>query len=231
MRLLAWVCLACLGPLRAAAAPDLFIDPGHGGADRGVCAGAACEADLAFDVATQLAAALKAQNIECVLSRDASESPAPSERVMAANASGARAMLSLHLNHSPSPSVRGPRIFIPKPLPAAAKDEPRRWNKAGGQRSEEAKGLAGELAKALSQSESAKVSVQNLDLVVFKGLAIPGVLCEMGFLSHAESRDRFSDAEYRKAVAAKLAEAVLAWLKPAGTNPAAVAAPAPAGKP
>jgi len=37
---------------------------------------------------------------------------------------------------------------------------------------------------------------------------------ELGFLSHAESRARFADPEYRKAVAGRLADGVLAWARP-----------------
>src|ERR1035437_588235 len=82
-----------------AAAPDLYIDPGQGGAETGVHAGALNEADIVWDIATQLQALLKVQGLESVLSRDAVTGPLPSARAAAANASGARAFLSLHVNH------------------------------------------------------------------------------------------------------------------------------------
>ena len=213
MRLLFWIILifAC-SPLQSA--PELFIDPGHGGIDLGVRDGDLNEAGIVFDIATQAAALLKLKGVECALARSASGGSLPSARVAAANASGAKAFLSLHVNHSPSVTVRGPRIFIPKAAPAVAKDEPQRWNNSAGQKSDEAKLLGLELAKALSQSESAKVNVQNLNLVSFKGLAIPGVVVELGFLSHAESKARFASAEYRAAVAGRVAEAVFAWARP-----------------
>jgi N-acetylmuramoyl-L-alanine amidase len=209
------------GPAAFAAGPLLYIDPGHGRGDSGVQAGASNEADIAFDVATRLQALLKAQGLECLLSHDASQNPSAAERAAAANASGASAFLSLHLNHSPAPSVRGPRIFIPKPLPAPAAGEASRWDKAAGQKSEEAKALALELAKSLGTSEGAKTGVQSLNLVAFKGLAVPGVLVELGFLSHAESRERFAGADYRQAEAQRLADGVLAWAKPAAPSAAA----------
>src|SRR5438132_1191851 len=119
MRLLLHALLLSAAAL-AAATPVLIIDPGHGGGDLGVHDGALNEAEIVQDVSAQLQALLKARGIESALSRAASEGPLPSARVAAANASGARAFLSLHVNHSPSPSVRGPRIFIPKPvLPVA----------------------------------------------------------------------------------------------------------------
>lgn len=213
VRLSAWLIFFLASRLAAAATapPLIFVDPGHGAAEVGVKLEAQNEAEIVFDIATQFAAQLKSAGFESMLSRTALFNPPPSARAAMANGSGARAFLSLHLNHSPSPSVRGPRIFIPKPLPGAAKDEPRRWEQAGGQRSDEAKGLGLELAKTLGQSEAAKLSVQTLNLVAFKGLSIPGVVVELGFLSHAESRERFSDPAFRKVVAGRLAGAVASW--------------------
>ena len=202
----------------SAGAPLLYIDPGHGGEQKGVQGGALNEAEIVQDIAVQLQAQLKAKGMETALSRTGFQNPAPSARVAAANASGARAFLSLHVNHSPTATVRGPRVFIPKALPSTP-GEPRRWSSAAGQRSDEARALALEVAKALSQSESARVNVQALNLVNFKGLAIPGLVAELGFLSHAESRARFADPEYRKAVAGRLADGILAWAGAIGLAP------------
>ena len=196
------------------AAPELYIDPGHGGNDPGVRSDAGSEAEITLDIASQLQAILKTKGIESALSRSGSLGPLPSARAAAANASGAGAFLSLHVNSSPSAAVHGPRVFIPKAAPPASKDEPRPWGRSAGQKSEEAKKLALELVKTLSQAESGKLTVQNLNLVSFKGLAIPGVAVELGYLSHAESKTRFADAEYRKALAGRLADGVFAWARP-----------------
>jgi N-acetylmuramoyl-L-alanine amidase len=197
--------------VKAGAAPTFFIDPGHGAGDPGVHQGNLSEADIVFDIASQLQALLKSQGLDSVLSHDVSSSPALSARAAAANASGARAFISLHINSSPSPSVHGPRVFIAKALPPLAKGEASRWSQAAGSHSDESRTLAVELARALSTNESAKVSVQTLNLAVLKGLNIPAVMLELGFLSHAESRDRFGDSEYRKQVAASLAQGLRSW--------------------
>jgi N-acetylmuramoyl-L-alanine amidase len=214
MRLAAFFLAAALS-LRAAPGPIplLFIDPGHGGADRGVQADGLSEADLVLEIAQELQGLLKARGIDSVLSRDASSSPALSARVAAANASGARAFLSLHINHSPSPGVHGPRVFIAKPLPPGDRGEPSRWERAAGEHAEASRALAAELARALSTSEAAKVSVQNLNLAVLRGLELPGAMVELGFLSHAESRERFKDPQYRKELAGRLADGVTAWVR------------------
>jgi N-acetylmuramoyl-L-alanine amidase len=115
------------------------------------------------------------------------------------------------MNHSHSHLVRGPRVFVPKAYPEAAASEPRRWERAAGQRSAQARDLAGEFSKILARTESARVTVQSLNLAPFKGMDMPAVLIELGFLSHAESRERLLDPAYRRQMASSLAEAVLAW--------------------
>jgi N-acetylmuramoyl-L-alanine amidase len=194
-----------------AGAPLLFIDPGHGPSRPGVSVDGLQEAALSLEVAGMLQAELKARGLECQLSRDASSDPSLQERAAAANASGARAYLALHFNHSPNPGVHGPRIFIPKALPAKAAGEPRRWENAAGQRAEEAKALALELAKPLSQGEASKATVQALNLAPFRGLALPAVLLELGYLSHEGTLQKLKAPEARRELARKLAQGILAW--------------------
>jgi N-acetylmuramoyl-L-alanine amidase len=203
---------ACLALFAAGlrAAPLLFIDAGHSAAQPGVSVGPLQEAALSFEVAGLLQAELKARGLECVLSRDAASNPTLQERAALANASGAKAFLSLHFNHSPNPGVHGPRIFIPKSLPPKAASEPRRWESAAGQRADEAKALAAELAKALGQGDG-KVSVQALNLAPFRGLNLPALLVELGYLSHEASRQKLGSPEARQELARKLAQGVLAW--------------------
>ncbi len=199
-------------------APELFIDPGHGGGEQGVRSSAFNEADLALEVGKALQAALKERGVSAVLSReDAGSNPPLSARVTAANASRARAFISLHLNHSPSPYVHGPRLFVPKEAQAAAGAEgaPPRWEKAAGLKAGEARRLGAELAKALAQG-SQKPGVQNLNLAAFKGLKLPAVVVELGFASHAESQERFKDAGYRRELAARLARG---WMAYSGGQP------------
>jgi N-acetylmuramoyl-L-alanine amidase len=198
------------------AAPTFFIDPGHGAGDPGAHVGNLNEADLVFNIATQVQAMLEAQGLDAVLSRDQSTAPALSARVAAANASGARAFVSLHVNFSPSPTVHGPRVFIARPLAPRAKDDPSPWDQAAGAHSDAARSLASALARSLSTSDLTRVNVQTLNLAVLKGLSIPGVMVELGFLSHAESRDRFNDPEFLKTLARRVAQGMINW---ANSNP------------
>ena len=217
---------------RLSAGPLLILDPGHGGSESGVHAEGLTEADLTLSIALEVQQQLKAQGVECALTRGDNSSLGLSQRAGIANVSGARAFVSLHLNHSPSPYTKGVRIFLPKPGLNTLKDEPLRWNSAASGRVEEARPLAFALAKALTTSQTQKVSVQNLNMGIFKGLSLPAVVVELGFLSHSETAKNFKDSDYRKTVAARLVTGIRVWSDSIGATLPGVSATAtvtPAG--
>ena len=203
--------------LHAAADPEkplVFIDPGHGGAESGVKAAGLEEASLTLDMGRELAKQLKELKVASQLSRDSnSESPVPSERARRANASGAKVFVALHVNHAPSPSVHGARIFIPKPVAGdsaaiRAGQAPLAWKEGAGAWADESRRIAMECSASMAPSLASKPPVQSLQLAAFKGLAMPALFIEIGFASHAESLERLKDAAWRGAAMQKLAEAL-----------------------
>jgi N-acetylmuramoyl-L-alanine amidase len=216
---------------RLLATPLLVLDPGHGGGEPGVHAEGLSEAETVLSVALEVQQQLKAQGVDVALTRVDNSALALSQRAALANVSGARAFVSLHLNHSASPYAKGARIFIAKPgFSALSKDDPLRWNSAAASRAEEAKALALALAKTLTISQSQKVSVQSLNMGIFKGLSLPGVAVELGFLSHAETLKNFKEPDYRKMVASRLVAGIRAWSDSVGaTAPQSLSPSAAAG--
>ncbi len=215
--------LAC-GRLNAAGL--LLIDAGHGGSDLGVKAPDFQEAAAVLEIAKRLQSQLKAAGIESALTRsDASAGPTLSERATLANASGARAYLSLHINFSPSAQAKGARIFFPRGLssaPAAATAGLLAWDKAASSRAAEARALAQQLALSLSAPDSGKASVQNLNLAPFRGLRLPAVLVELDFASNPASLARLKSEEFRKTLSQRLVQGIKAWaatLPPSGVAP------------
>src|SRR6266545_2761996 len=67
----------------------LVLDPGHGGADRGVEAAGICEADLAWDLATRLEGRLTALGVTSWLTRGPHNGASDQERANFANQVGA----------------------------------------------------------------------------------------------------------------------------------------------
>jgi N-acetylmuramoyl-L-alanine amidase len=77
----------------------IAIDGGHGMADPGAAGpGGSEEADIAFTLAEELAEELARRGAQPLLLRTRHEDPTASERAKAANASGAVACLSMHMN-------------------------------------------------------------------------------------------------------------------------------------
>mgnify|MGYP002797945375 FL=1 len=85
---------------------DVVVDPGHGESDVGAVSGRYQEADIALDCALKLKSQLEDLGLKVLLTRDGSETDEYSTyniydddgRVTMANESGAKLLVSLHLN-------------------------------------------------------------------------------------------------------------------------------------
>lgn len=102
---------------------DVVIDPGHGGSDSGAKSKNYYESDIVLDCSLKLKSKLENLGLKVLLTRDGSESKAQDMvyniydedgRVTIANKSGAKILLSLHLN-SNSENVKdgGVEVYAP----------------------------------------------------------------------------------------------------------------------
>lgn len=99
----------------------VVIDPGHGGAKTGaISEGGTTEKAIALGVARQMKAALTKLGVQVVLTRDVDRHVSLADRVAVANARGASAFVSIHLNASPVVGRRGCETYI---LSAQASDD------------------------------------------------------------------------------------------------------------
>ncbi|NUT92541.1 MAG: N-acetylmuramoyl-L-alanine amidase, partial [Saccharothrix sp.] len=89
----------------------IIIDPGHGGADRGVVVGGVSEADVMLDLARLLEGKMAATGMEALLTRGPNNCPDESERARFANEAGADLILSLHSDGNSSPLANGVASF------------------------------------------------------------------------------------------------------------------------
>ncbi|AWV48901.1 hydrolase [Mycobacterium leprae Kyoto-2] len=93
----------------------IIIDPGRGGADRGLITqgptGPISEADVLWDLASRLEGRMAAIGIETFLSRTTNGSPSDSERAAIANNVGAELMISLRCETQTSPAANGVASF------------------------------------------------------------------------------------------------------------------------
>ena len=102
---------------------DIVIDPGHGGNDGGAVSGNHIEADIVLDCALDLKEKLENMGLKVLITRDGTESKEEytvnnmydeDGRVTLANKSGAKLLISLHLNSNEADlSVGGTEVYAP----------------------------------------------------------------------------------------------------------------------
>jgi N-acetylmuramoyl-L-alanine amidase len=217
------------------------VDPGHGGEHDGAIApSGAKEKDLALAIARKVAARLRRQGGEAILTRTGDISVKLDDRAALAIARNADLFVSIHLNSMPTRNQRaraqGVEIYF---LSADASDASAKAVAAR----ENADRLAGEpepdpddpvagIFKDLQSTEALELSsrlayaihdrlvaatgaedrgVRQAPFYVLAGASMPAVLVEVGFLSHPQESRRLESAAYQDKVAKAIAEAVSAW--------------------
>lgn len=195
------------GQARAAAAlkPVVMLDPGHGGAERGVKADGLEEAVYTLDLCQRIAEALKKNGIDARLTREQDVTLSPASRTALARSARAQALVSIHVNHSFNLQARGLRVFVPG---AGVVDEPSAplWEQASRLQANASKALGQAIAKALGDSNPK--AVQSLKLALFRGLNLPAAQVELDYASSSEALAGLKDGAQRDARAAGIARGI-----------------------
>lgn len=183
----------------------LVLDPGHGGADRGVEAGGVSEADIAWDLATRLEGRLTALGVTTWLTRGPYNGKSDEERAAFANEVGADALLSLHVDGSRSPLANGVASY---------------HYGAG-----ESSSTIGERLAELAQREIvARTGMLNARVhpktwTLLRMTRMPTVRIEVGYLTSPIDRARLIDPAFRDTVAEGLLVAVQRLYLPKAQDP------------
>jgi N-acetylmuramoyl-L-alanine amidase len=198
---------------RCAEAPLVWLDPGHGGTDRGVRAPGFEEAAFTLALSQELAKQLSVQGVRVSLSRQDDSGVSLTARVLQANQAHPAAALSLHANDSFG-RAQGPRVFIPAAVsgkPVMAGGVPvSRWDQAQGQHQAQSKQLAVDLATALGLTPGH--GIQPLPLAIFKGMTAPVVLVECRFASDKDDLAQLTRPQALHDLASRLAQGILHFL-------------------
>ena len=253
--LVAILALALGGTSGGNAAPfTVAIDPGHGGTNLGAQVEAGpgrvrYEKRIILDLARRLRRHLDAEpGIRVVLCRNSDVLVSIRARVRCANESGARVFLSLHTNASPEGIARGSQqgfeLYVPTPEDVdegaalvgivEKNDADAAWashllRAAAEDSAMFARRLQLRLSEALGARADRGIKQSGASLDVLRGLRIPGVLVEVGFLDHPEEGARLQSAEGLETIATALAQAVGDFRTYEARSAAAMAAPT--GKP
>ena len=211
----------------------ILIDPGHGAHDGGGLGVAQRpEKELALTTSLALRDALLREDptLEVRLTRESDAYPELSERAHLAATWEADVLLSVHYNWAPNPLALGIETFHLAPegtTPGELVPGQEAWGEALPVAGEGPTGVAVEavladvrrtaathlsrrLAMALQEALIAETGaydrgVRQAQFRVLRGVTVPAVVLELGFLSHAEEGKRVFEAE---AVASRVAGVV-----------------------
>lgn len=214
----------------------IVIDPGHGGVDPGaISVSGVREKDLTMRYARQLKEALESSGrYRVVLTHNDDSYISLKGRVLKAQAANGNLFISLHADSHPEPSMRGLSVYTlseqasDKEAEALASRESKKDIIAGVDLSENSREVT-EVLIDLAQRDTKNTSARFAELVVneigteakllrnthrfagfavLKGIGVPSVLVEMGYLSNAEEAKLLISDEYRDRLVNAIARAV-----------------------
>ena len=213
----------------------VVIDAGHGGNDPGAMGRSGLrEKDVNLDIARKLSDFLRAEGVATVLTRSSDRFIPLSTRVSIANKSGADLFICVHSNANRSRSLSGLEVYYVAPSVSDAKRAALTARSAAlnlrnatfANNSGDLKTIIWDMIYANSRAESMELSrsickvmdsaidanilgVKNARFQVLKGIRMPGVLIEVGFVSNPNEERLLRTSAYRQ----KLAEGIVDALR------------------
>jgi len=174
----------------------VVLDPGHGGRDPGaVGIGGLQEKQVVNDVTPQVAAILRSQGVNVVLTRDSDYELDLAPRVQIAERANATIFVSIHANaiSMSRPDVNGLETF---------------YASAAGQR------LANTVhASVLAEMGMRDRRVRSARFYVIRNTSMPAILVETGFVTGAEDAPNLADPVWRERISVAIARGILLHLQ------------------
>ena len=200
----------------------ITIDPGHGGADRGVGVGEGLyEKDVTLSIARKVRWVLESRlGVETVLTRGQDRTVSLEDRAREANRSRSDLFLSIHLGNGASPISSRTYVYLAKLPPGEAPAQDRgegaafelvRWDRAQAAVLHRSFQLARILQAVTNErfNGGAPLSFRHAPLRQLSPLAMPAVLLELGNVKQDEFRETVQTEPFQNGVAV----AVLAALE------------------
>lgn len=174
----------------------VVIDPGHGGGDPGaVGINGLQEKDIVNDIAPQVAAILREQGANVVMTRDRDIEVELEPRVQIAERANASVFVSIHANsiNMSRPDVNGLGTY---------------YSSEAGHR----------LADTVQATVATAMGLQDRGVhaarfYVLRETSMPAILIETGFVTGAEDAPNLADPEWRERMAEAIAEGILLHLQ------------------
>ncbi|MEU5690611.1 N-acetylmuramoyl-L-alanine amidase [Actinosynnema sp. NPDC020468] len=173
----------------------IIIDPGHGGADRGVVVDGVSEADVMLDLARKLEGKMAATGMEALLTRGPNHCPDEGERARFANEAGADLILSLHSDANRSALASGVASF--------------HFGTGNGTSSTVGEALAGFIQREIvARTGLTDCGTHPKSWDMLRMTRCTAVRVEVGYLTNAGDRQRLANPSFRDVVAEGILVAV-----------------------
>jgi N-acetylmuramoyl-L-alanine amidase len=212
----------------------VIIDAGHGGNDPGAIGrNGLKEKDVNLDIAKRLSSLLRAEGVATVFTRSTDKFIPLSTRVNIANRSGADLFISIHSNAARSRSLSGFEVYYVAPSVSDSKRAALTARSSSlnlkdavfSNETQETKVIVWDMIYANSRAESIELShslckimdscidanilgVKNARFQVLKGITMPGILIEVGFVSNLNEEELLRTGAYREKLAAGILEGI-----------------------
>lgn len=205
----------------------VIIDPGHGGKDPGAIGRrGVIEKEVVLDISRRLRDSLQQEGLEVLMTRSTDVFIPLEQRAEMANRSKADLFISIHANANPSRGLKGFEVYYISPvvsdsrraLLSARRDELKLEDCLPASPSVELKAILWDLTYAFDRREAIELAktickaagsdpdtrvlgVKNANFSVLRGVIMPAVLIEVGFLSNSSEEALIASAAYRRRIA------------------------------
>lgn len=211
----------------------VIIDPGHGGEDEGALGPKGItEKDITLAISYKLAATLKQRGYEVIMTRYSDVFVPLSDRTGIANTNSGDLFISIHTNASTRKasgaetyylSLKGTQTvsdtvaFENRQLSKGREtDNPKKndllfilWDMAQTEYLKDSSLLAEQIQNAMNDLTGIRNrGVKQANLVVLRGLNMPGVLVEVAFISNPSEEARLVQAQFQERTAAAIADSI-----------------------
>lgn len=190
----------------------IILDPGHGGFDRGASGRRVVEKYLTLKIARRTAEILRKCGYEVILTRNSDFLVPLNQRSAFANRYRGDIFISLHCNSSTDRRAAGIEIYCLTPAGASSTNQRKSLNISYPGNSFDANNflLAFEVQKSmLFRTKGGDRGVRRGRFAVLRGLKMPGVLLEMGFLSNSAEELKLLSPNYQEQIARAVAVGVI----------------------
>jgi N-acetylmuramoyl-L-alanine amidase len=218
----------------------IVIDAGHGGNDPGATGRTGLkEKEINLDIARRLAEILREDGFSVVMTRPTDALVSLERRVELANQVKADLFISIHANANRVRSLNGFEVYYLAPraddykrvLVAANRGIPLLDNASfAGSRSANLRAILWDMLYTYNRAESIRLSrdickaidrdlntrvigVKDAGFYVLKGVSMPGILIEMGFLSNTEEERLLNNNYYRQQIAEAIVRGIEDYVK------------------